>query len=494
MSEQFTGKVIAEKYRIDSYVKSGEAGDLYRGRHLFMDKPVMIKILPSALGIDDEIRRRFTTEAKNTALYMHPNVLGVSDFGTERDGTSYIVFESGDGETLKQVLTREGRFSVGRAVITARQIAAALSAAHEKGFIHANLTPDSILIDNPPNIENVKVFDFASSPEDARRRNAGRRPGNVAYLAPEQSSGLRPVDARTDIYSLGIILYQMLAGEVPFVGETPTDVMLKHAEEPVPPLSSIRKDVPQSLMAAIEKSLSKDPDRRFQSASEFADELDRVAASIASGGNNLWKTAAIVIAGISVLAVAMIWATSTKQTNPTTQLRPDANAQPVQPINPATGAEEQSLAGMPGPLTDLSNVNSSVMAQPPGTLPGGDNYNPWATGAPPAGAPPPYFPPGGETYTVDPNSPSPFTQDAPCILQPSGIYLCPVPNATPVLRPSPTPKTPANANVSASPTPSAAQKPSPTPAAPVKPNPTPATSKTPKTATGNEPEKHAGDH
>lgn len=456
MAEQLTGIVIAEKYRVDSLLRSGELGDFYRGRHIFMDKPVVLKILPRTLALDENSRDLFAAEAKNASLISHPNILAVTDFGLSQNDSSYIVFEDFEGERLKQSIIRDGQFSVYRSVTIARQIAEALSSAHEKGFVHGSLTPDSVLTTASPSGENVKVFDFEPSTNGGSGRGNERSSANVAYLAPEQFAGLRNVDGRSDIYSLGIILYQMLAGEVPFKGETPTDVMLKHAEELPLSLSTFRTDVPSSLEAAIQKALAKDPDQRFQSAGEFVEELDKtLTANSPASKNSIWKAVLGVLAGISLLAVALIYATSVKQTDPTTQLRPDLNGQPVQPINPATGTEEQALAMMPS-LSQDSLANSN-MAQPPGTLPGGDNYNPWATGAPPVGAPlPNYVPPGGQVYSIDPNTGSPFMPGD------GTVILVPVPaNANTAAKPTPTPKVPAaNVNVQTAPPVNTAAKPS----------------------------------
>ncbi len=456
---ELTGKIIADKYRIETHFRNDDPGDIYRGRHLFMDKPVMLKILPPDLAVEEHIRRRFSAEARNAVLFSHPNVLAVSDFGSDKDGTVYIVFEGFEGDALKQAIIREGQFSVDEAISIARQIAGALSAAHDKGFIHANLIPENIILSNTTGGENVKVFDFVASENDGHRQ-AGRLSVNAGYFAPEQFSGLNLPDSRSDVYSLGIILYQMLAGEVPFKGETPTDVMLKHAEEPPPPLSGFRPDVPASVETAVLKALSKDPDLRYQTATEFGEDLDRLSNGIlnpATSRNNIWKTAFVVLAGISILAVALIYATSVKRTDPVTQLQPDANGQPVQPINPATGTEEQSLAAMPGMTSEM--MANSNMAQPPGTLPGGDNYNPWASGLPPPGAPPPtYVAPGGRVYTIDPNNPSQFMP------MEGGVVLVPIPaNTNSAAKPSPTPKAPpANANVQATPAPTASPQVRPT--------------------------------
>ncbi len=487
MAEQLTGTVIAEKYRVDSLLRSGELGDFYRGRHLFMDKPVTLKVLPPALAFDEHIRDLFTAEAKNSSALAHPNILAVSDFGSNKDQSYYIVFEGFDGEPLSHAISRGGQFSSNRAISIARQIAEALGSAHQNGFVHGNLTPDSILASYSPTSETVKVFDFEPQTVNGRGRRDDRSPINVAYLAPEQFAGLKNIDGRSDIYSLSIILFQMLAGEVPFKGETPTDVMLKHAEEVPPAFKTFRTDVPAPLEAAIQKALAKDPDERYQTAEEFVAELDKISAeSSSASGNNIWKTAFVVVAGIAVLAAALIYATSVKQTDPTTQLQPDANGVPVQPINPATGTEEQTLASMPGVLNaDFGNSN---MSQPPGTLPGGDNYNPWATGAPPPGAPlPTYVPPGGQVYQIDPNTGSPFMPND------GTVILVPVPaNTNTAAKPTPTPKTPAaNANTQNVTPVDSAPKPTPTvKPAPAKPDATPSTQKAPaakKSGTGEPP-------
>lgn len=466
MADEFTGKIIADKYRVDSLLRKGDLGDMYRGWHLFMDKPVTLKILPSSLAADENIRKQFSAEARNAVLISHPNILAVSDFAANADGSVYIVFEGFEGQILSEFISSDGQFAPERAVDIAAQTASALAAASAKDVIHGKLNPDKILAANAADGSvAVKIFDFSSTENYVQRPVASKK--NIAYMAPEQFSGSKKPDVRTDVYSLGVILYQMLVGATPFNGETPTDVMLKHTEETPPPISPFRKDIPPAIEPVVFKALAKDPDLRYQSAQEFSAELDQLAYSLANpavpSGNNIWKTAFIVLAGISVLAVALIYGTSVKQTNPITQLQPDANGQPVQPINPATGVEEQNLALMPNMMTGAMS-NTNMMEQPPGTLAGGDNYNPWGNGGmPPPGAPlPGYVPPGGQVYMIDPNTGSPF-------MPPDGVVLVPVPvntNTAPV-KPIPTPKAPAtNANVSTAPPPAnTTTKPAATPRA-----------------------------
>lgn len=451
MSELTTGTIVADKFRIDSPLRAGDLGDFYRGRHLFMDKPVTLKVLPGSLAVDEFIRDRFSDEARAATSLASPNILAASDFGSGEDGSYYVVYEGFDGEPLKNAIGAGTQYPIEQAAGIVRQIADAVGTAHENGFIHGNLTPDSILLSSVDG--TAKVFDFERAGHGFRRSSDNRSNINVAYLAPEHFSGFRAIDSRADIYSLGIILFQMLAGELPFKGETPTDVMLKHAEEAVPSLKEFRKDIPVQLDELIKKALAKDPDERYQSAAEFVADLDKAVAA-AAGSGPFWKTAVAVTFGAGALALALIYGTSVKQTLPVTQLQPDLNGQPVQPINPATGADEQALAAMP--IADPGSMsNVEVLGQPPSTLGGGDNYNPWATGAPPPGAPmPTYVPPGSGTFSGDPNTGSPFmpSLDLICKDTTTGeIIPCPQfpPRGT---KPTPTPKQPAaNTNTQGSP-------------------------------------------
>ena len=484
MTGEFEGKDLAEKYEVGELIRRGDIGDIYRGRHMFMDRAVTLRIVPRALAVDDHIVRRFFDEAKTASRIDNPNVLNVFDFGSASDGIVYAVYEGENGETLEEVIRNSGKLESSAAIEIAKQAASGLGAIHSHGLVHGNLKPENILVasdDDGP--LHVKLFGVGSQGPMAVDRSEDLTASEFAYLAPEQCAGAEEPDARSDVYALGVIAYEMLAGEPPFTGERPSDVMLKQTEEAPPPLSAFRSDLPPAIEPVLLKALAKDPELRYQTAGEFAEDLARVAdgqpalaASAVPDGNNIWKTAFLVLAGISLLSVFLIYATSSKQTSPTTQLQPDANSQPVQPINPATGAEEQNLVGMPGTMTEIvgnSNSNTSM----PGAAPGGDGYNPWASGAPPAGAPPQtYVGPGGTTINIPPGQ-SPFMQDIPagCSVQPSGLILCPVPVTTP--KPTPTPKLPpGNTNTGVAPAATPVAKPTATPA---RPTPTPAPARSP---------------
>lgn len=453
MTGEFEGKDLAEKYEVGQLVRRGEIDDIYRGRHIYMDRPVTLRIVPKALAVDDQVVRRFFDEAKAASRIEHPNVLNVIDFGSASNNIVYAVYEGEDGETLAGVLRESGKLAGHAAVDITRQTASGLIAVHEHGLVHGNLTPENVLVSRDADESlHVKIFGIGSDgPMAESRSETGVDPREFAYLSPEQCSGADQIDARSDVYSLGVIGYEMLAGEPPFTGERASDVMLKHTEEAPPPLAAFRGDLPPMIEPVLLKALAKDPDLRYQSAREFLEDLDRAtsnqptlaaaAAGAQANGNNIWKTAFIVLAGISLLSIFLIYITSSKQTDPATALQPDANGQPVQPLNPATGAEEQNLAVLPEVITN-SNTNMA-----PGAMPGGDGYNPWATGQPPPGAPPQtYTGPGGQTINIPPGQ-SPFMQDIPpgCTMAPSGLVLCPV-TPTPTPRPTATPRPPANAN------------------------------------------------
>ena len=492
MIDTFIGKTLAEKYRIDSVMRETELGKVYHGRHLLMDKPVAVKILSPALSVDENIVRRFSSEARSVSHISHPNVLNVTDFGSDAEGAVYIVFEDAEGETLKSAIERDGMFEATRAVQIAKQTAAALSAAHIKGIIHGNLNSENILLTGEG---SVKVLDLGAVKLDAVAAADDELSfPKIEYLSPEQCVDDGDADERSDIYSLGVVLYEMLAGEVPFKADNTSELMMKHAQEPPPPLSAFRQDLPAGIEPLILQTLAKNPEMRHQTAAELFDDLNRVertlatsetaAAQAAASNGNLWKTAFVVLAGIALLSAALIWATSSKQTNPST-LQADSNSQPVQPLNPATGMNEQGLATIV-PMTQemLSNSNMTLTA-PTDTLPGGDGYNPWGAGGPPIGAPPP-----GQTVTVGNTDsqfmPSDSVQGGQIVCGEDGKCYYVVggpPNANANVKASPSPKTAKspNANV-VQPTvePNDTTKPQSTPTPEVKPSPakTPATKPT----------------
>ncbi len=516
MSDKFIGQTLADKYKIEEVLREGDSGKIYRGTHLSMEKPVTVKILSPILASDEKVVKQFSSEARTISRITHPNILNVTDFGSDKNGAVYLVLEDSTGETLKDALAREGKFTVGRAVKIAVQTAIALSAVHTSSLIHGHLSSENILLkDTAGEFESVKVMDIGAV--SAEENNLSVDPAsavsakNLNYSSPEQNASNAEIDERSDIYSLGVILYEMLAGEVPFVAETSAELIKKQAENPPLPLSAFRTDLPANLETVVLRALARNPEMRYQTASELARDLNNVSSGnfneqvvnipqytkpIENTNNNLWKTAFVVLAGISLLAIGMIYATSVKQTDPSTQLQTDANGQPVQPLNPATGMNEQGMANMmpyPVPQTGgvMGDANTVLQQSMPNGDGFGDGYNPWARGgAPPSGAPPQQFiPPGGQM--IDPNNPnSIFMQDSNGVI----YQQIPIPansniNAN-VQSPAPTAtpkggKPPANANTQPTPVPAGTPKTAPE----TKPTPAAVAPKTEKTPAAKPPEK-----
>jgi beta-lactam-binding protein with PASTA domain/tRNA A-37 threonylcarbamoyl transferase component Bud32 len=269
--------VFSDRYEMVQHIARGGMAQVYLARDLLLDRPVALKVLFPELSVDRSFVERFRREAKAAANLSHPNIVSIYDWG-QGDQTYYIVMEYVDGPTLSSMLRPREGTSVAlepeRAASIAASVAAALDFAHRRGVIHRDVKPGNVLIDDRG---QVKVADFGiaraiGASEDLTQ--TGSVMGTATYFSPEQAQGY-PVDPRSDVYSLGVVLYEMVTGKPPFSGENPVSIAYKHVKEPPPRPSSVNPAVPAALEAIILKAMAKDPDGRYQSAEDMRADLVR---------------------------------------------------------------------------------------------------------------------------------------------------------------------------------------------------------------------------
>jgi serine/threonine-protein kinase len=274
------GELIAGRYELEELVGSGGMSSVYRARDRLLERSVALKILHEQYTRDDDYVERFRREARSVAQLTHPNIVTVIDRG-EQDGRQFIVFEYVDGENLKQLLEREGPLSAQEAIELVLQVARGLAFAHSQGLVHRDVKPQNVLLDADG---RAKVTDFgiARSLEVDGMTVTGTVMGTSNYIAPEQARG-QTVDEQTDVYSLGCVLYELLAGDVPYDGDNFVSVAMRHVNDPVPSIGDLRPDVPPRLDAAIQRAMAKDHSERFESMAAFAAELEACRRELGAG-------------------------------------------------------------------------------------------------------------------------------------------------------------------------------------------------------------------
>ncbi|HSD24737.1 MAG TPA: protein kinase [Solirubrobacterales bacterium] len=264
--------VLSGRYRLESKLGSGGMSTVYLAMDEVLDRPVAVKLLHREISEEADQLERFRREARAAARLSHPNLVGVIDAG-EDDGRPYIVFEYIEGRTLKRRIQEEGRLPVDEAVAYAIEIGRGLTAAHARKLVHRDVKPQNVLID-PDGRAKVTDFGIARSLEQQGMTATGRVLGTTDYVSPEQAMG-EDVDERSDVYSLGVVLYEMLTGDVPFRAETQVGVAMKHVNEPMPDVQAKRPEVSAAVAAVVDRSTTKDPRDRYATVAEMVRDLEQ---------------------------------------------------------------------------------------------------------------------------------------------------------------------------------------------------------------------------
>ncbi|HEV7400671.1 MAG TPA: protein kinase [Solirubrobacterales bacterium] len=269
-SSAMIGTVLSGRYRLEAKLGSGGMSTVYLARDQTLDRQVAVKVMHREMSEQADQLERFRQEARSVAKFSHPNVVSVIDAG-EDGGHPYIVFEYVEGETLKQRINRNGALDPQEAIAYAIEIARGLAVAHARNMVHRDIKPQNILIDAEG---RAKLTDFGISRqlEQDGMTATGRVLGTTDYVAPEQAMG-RKVDPRTDIYSLGVVLYEMLIGQVPFAADSQVGVAMKHVNEELPDVQRRRPDVSAAVALVVERATAKDPGERYQTVNEMIDDL-----------------------------------------------------------------------------------------------------------------------------------------------------------------------------------------------------------------------------
>ncbi|HEU0335690.1 MAG TPA: Stk1 family PASTA domain-containing Ser/Thr kinase [Gaiellaceae bacterium] len=296
-SEEIAGTLFAGRYRLERKLGSGGMADVWLAGDQELGRRVAVKILHGRYASDAQFVERFRREATHAAGLSHPNIVSIFDRG-EVDGSYFIVMEYVEGRTLKELLVSRGPCPVPVAISYTRQILAALRYAHRNGIIHRDIKPHNVIVDREG---RVKVTDFGiARAGTSQMTEAGSIIGTAQYLSPEQARGA-PVEESSDLYSSGIVLYELLTGKVPFSGETAVEIAMKHLSQAPEAPSTLRPEIPRDLDLVVLRALAKEPTDRYRSASEMDRDLELVARG-EQVGRETAEAATVVLAGGGAVA------------------------------------------------------------------------------------------------------------------------------------------------------------------------------------------------
>ena len=299
VSDTLINTLFDGRYRILRKLGAGGMANVYLAEDQELGRRVAIKILNERHANDEQFVERFRREAKNAAGLSHPNIVSIFDRG-QAEGTYYIAMEYLDGRSLKELITARGPAPIPVSVDYARQILAALRVAHRQNLVHRDIKPHNVLVDGEG---RVKVTDFGiARAGPSQMTEEGSIIGTAQYLSPEQAQGA-PVTPASDLYSVGIVLYELLTGSVPFGGETPVELAMKHLSKVPEPPSRLRPEVPRDLDFVVMRALAKSPDERYQSADEMDADLARVARGVSVSPETEEAATAIIARPITAATV-----------------------------------------------------------------------------------------------------------------------------------------------------------------------------------------------
>ena len=268
-NSKYIGRLLDDRYEIQQQIGEGGMAIVYKAFCHRLSRFVAIKIMRDEMARDEEFRRRFLSESYAIAMLSHPNIVSVYDV-SRSDDVEYIVMELVDGITMRQYMEKRGKIKWKETLHFAKQIAKALSHAHERGIVHRDIKPQNLMLLRDG---TVKVADFGIAALENEMQDSNQAIGSIHYIAPEQARGENP-DARSDIYSLGIVMYEMLTGQKPYTGETINEIAIKHMSSDYVPIEDLTEDVPAELISIVNKAMSYEMDDRFQSAAELLEALN----------------------------------------------------------------------------------------------------------------------------------------------------------------------------------------------------------------------------